>query len=107
MGRLADQTWPFGRLRLFAVLIVAKCAAVRGDPDWIRKVPDGLELQTDEHCLVIASEWTVLINIDEPQPPLELIRFVDDLQMAVRRNSLLTEYSPWVAEQATDLTKNY
>ncbi len=80
MGGLADQTWPFGRPGLLLVLIAMVCAIGKADPSWIQEVPDGLELQADEHCFVIAGEWMVLVSIDEPRPPPELISTINDLQ---------------------------
>ena len=64
------------------------------DPAWIREVPDGLKLQADDDCFVIAGQWMVLVSIDDPRPPPALIRSVHELQTAVRRNSLLTQYVP-------------
>jgi len=94
MGGVARQARPLGCPRLLVVLIVLVNTVVGADPKWIQKITDGLELETDEHCFVIAGEWTVLIAIDEPQPPPGVWRFLRDLQLAITRNSLLNQYAP-------------
>ena len=64
----------------------------------IHQIPDGLELDMDPHCFVIAGEWTVVITIDEPRPPPELEQFAGSLQQVITRNSLLLQHAPgWLA----------
>lgn len=51
--------------------------------DWIMPLPDGLKVQIDPDIYVVEGEWTVLITIDEPQPPPELGRLVQRTRNAI------------------------
>ena len=105
MGRLVNQARPLGGLGLFVLSIAVLCAVGKGNPHWIKAIPDGLDLHTDEHCFVIAGEWVVLVSIDELTPPPELLCFLNDLQTAIRRHSLLTQYAYGWLMRLTNLRK--
>ena len=92
MGGFVNQPWLLSGSGLLCVLLAGIGAIPGVMTSWIKPIPDGLELIVDQHCFVIAGEWTVLISIDEPQPPPELNHFFESLQTAIRRNTLLGEY---------------
>ncbi len=39
-----------------------------------------MDIHVDEHAFVVQGEWTIMITIDEPQPPSELLTFVHPME---------------------------
>lgn len=60
--------------------------------DWINPIRDGLETLTDESALVIRGEWTVVITLDEPQPPVGLTTRVNDLRSLIGQANQLSRW---------------
>lgn len=46
---------------------------------WITEIRDGLDLEIDSRTKVIQGEWTVLITLDEPVPPIVLLNYIEAL----------------------------
>ena len=57
---------------LFSIMLSACLASA----SWISSLRDGLKLQVEPDVHVVQGEWTILITIDKPQPPPELLRMV-------------------------------
>lgn len=62
---------------------------------WAQPLQDGLDIETDAKCSVIAGEWTVLITIDEPQVPEELSLLVDQVQDRISTLTTLPYTEGW------------
>ncbi len=91
MGRLGLKAWALGCFGLSLLLLAA------GADTWAQPLPDGLDVKVDENCRVIAGEWTILVIIDEPAPPPELIPLINGLEEAVQKHNLLDPYTPnWI-----------
>ena len=72
-------------------------SACLASASWISSLPDGLKLQVEPDVHVVQGEWTILITIDEPQPPPELLRMVQRIRRAILslRGDAATYLSPY------------
>ncbi len=61
---------------------------------WARPLPDGLDITIDDETYVVQVEWTVLITIDVPQPPPELLNFTQHLHNTLSHKTM----SAWTLE---------
>lgn len=60
---------------------------------WITEIPDGLEVDLDSQALVVRGEWTVLITLDEPQPPVGVTDHINSL-LALAGKTRLSMWTP-------------
>jgi len=64
-------------------LISIMLSACLSSASWISPLPDGLKLHVECDVHVVRGEWTLLITIDEPQPPPDLMRMVQRVRRAI------------------------
>ncbi len=68
--------------------------------NWITPLPDGLKLQVHPDVYVVKGEWTIIITIDEPHPPPELLRLVRQTRNAILslRGNAASYLTPYQAD---------
>lgn len=72
---------------------------------WLRHIPDGLDVKVDNEVYVVEGEWTVVITIDEPRPPAELLNFVHGLLALPQFRGRTTSINSWVPNWKTRLRR--
>ena len=67
--------------------------------NWIKPLPDGLKVTTDNDVNVVRGEWTVLITIEEPRPPRDLFKLVQRTRTSINlfRGDLAAYTRPYQA----------
>ncbi len=60
---------------------------------WAQPLQDGLDVEIDDKCSVIAGEWTVLITIDEPQQPADLSLLIEQVRDITTTTPSLGKYA--------------
>ena len=84
---------PIALLVVMVTLTVARVWLDHKAP-WIQPVTDGLQIETDDQASVLAGEWTILITIDEPQPPQDIQPFIERFRRELDRSH--SAFKPYI-----------
>ena len=65
---------------MFLFVFLLRLLVAQEIPNWIVRIPDGIQVRKTQTARIIAGQWTFLIGINEPIMPVSFFKFVDKVQ---------------------------